>query len=396
MAAFAGLRGTGNWGADERPKDFRETILWTNPNGSAPLTALMAKMKKEAPDDPEFNWWEEALEAVRVTVNEVGGYVSTDTILTIDSGGLYLVPGNTLMIEKAEDLAYTNEILKVTAVNSDTEIVVARGAAGTTPAAIADGAALTCIGSAFAEGTGKSTISQRNPTKKRNYCQIFKTLCGITETAKRTKARTGDAFSNDKKRKMFDHSVQLEFAFMFGKAHEAVGSNGKPERFTGGLRQFIQTNVTIFTSTPDEDDILEALYPVFNYNSKSMAGDERIVLAGNGFLNSLNKVARNATSSRVNFSEIIKVYGMNLQRWITPQGSFGIKTHPLMNLHPLYNYSAFVVDPSNLIYRPLRDTKLVPNVQANDVDAQEDMWLTEAGLELHHEETMAYLGNVVV
>ena len=44
--AVAGLRGTGDWGTDERPKNFRETILWRDPNGSAPLTALMSKMKK--------------------------------------------------------------------------------------------------------------------------------------------------------------------------------------------------------------------------------------------------------------------------------------------------------------------------------------------------------------
>jgi hypothetical protein len=41
--AIAGLRGTGDWGTDERPKNFREMILWRNPNGQAPLTAIMAK-----------------------------------------------------------------------------------------------------------------------------------------------------------------------------------------------------------------------------------------------------------------------------------------------------------------------------------------------------------------
>lgn len=58
MPAIAGLRGTGSgdWGTDERPKNFREMILWRNPNGSAPLTALMAKMRTESTDDPEFAW----------------------------------------------------------------------------------------------------------------------------------------------------------------------------------------------------------------------------------------------------------------------------------------------------------------------------------------------------
>ena len=56
MTAIAGLRGTGDWATDERPKNFREMILWRRPNGKAPLTALMAKMKSEATNDPEFAW----------------------------------------------------------------------------------------------------------------------------------------------------------------------------------------------------------------------------------------------------------------------------------------------------------------------------------------------------
>lgn len=54
--AVAGLRGTGDWGTDERPKNFREYILWRRPNGMAPLTALLSKMKSEKSNDPEFAW----------------------------------------------------------------------------------------------------------------------------------------------------------------------------------------------------------------------------------------------------------------------------------------------------------------------------------------------------
>jgi hypothetical protein len=57
-SGIAGLRGsgTGDYAADERPKNFREMILWRDPNGGTPLTALMSKMKTEAVDDPEFSW----------------------------------------------------------------------------------------------------------------------------------------------------------------------------------------------------------------------------------------------------------------------------------------------------------------------------------------------------
>jgi hypothetical protein len=90
---------------------------------------------------------------------------------------------------------------------------------------------------------------------------------------------------------------------------------------------------------------------------------------------------------------VFKVYGMNLQKWVTPQGTFGIKTHPLMNLHSRYTNSMFVLDMSNIHYRYLRDTKYEPIVGTNGKDSEAGQWITEAGFEIRHEETMAYIGG---
>lgn len=53
--AFLGMRGNGDWTTDQRPKNWREAILFRYPNGSAPLTAILSKMGSEKVDDPEFN-----------------------------------------------------------------------------------------------------------------------------------------------------------------------------------------------------------------------------------------------------------------------------------------------------------------------------------------------------
>ena len=393
--AFAGLRGTGDWGVDERPKNFREMILWRNPNGTAPLTALMSKMKTEKTDDPEFSWWEEELNAVRVELNE--NALAADGTLTLVSGGLALVVGDILLVSKTEIAAYDNEIMEVTGVNSDTEITVTRGAAGSTAADTGTGpfATLTKIGNVYAEGTNSPDVTSDNPVKALNYAQIFKTAYELTGTVQVTRARTGDPLKNDKKRKMFQHSAALEFAFLFGKAFETTGANGKPKRYTGGLREFITTNADVSTGANTEDDFLDKIYPVFDYDAGN-AGSERLIFAGNGFLNNLNKLARNSPSTRVNFDGTVKAYGMELQKWVLPQGTVYVRTHPLMNTHPIYNLSAFVIDPSAIVYRPLRDTKPQDNIQAPDADTRKGQWLTEAGIEVRHEKTLAYLGNFII
>jgi len=183
----------------------------------------------------------------------------------------------------------------------------------------------------------------------------------------------------------------MEFAFLFGKPYETTGSNGKPLRYTGGLRNFITTNVTVFTTTPTETTFINAVTPVFNYDAGG--GNQRIIFCGNGFLNSLNKLAK--AGMQVRTDEVVKLYGMSLTRWIIPQGEFLLKTHPLMNTHARYTNSAFVIDGSALKYRYMRDTTNQDNIQAPDADEQKGQWLTEAGLEVHHEKTMAYLGNFV-
>lgn len=397
LAAFAGLRGTGDWGADERPKNFREMILWRNPNGSAPLTALLSKMASESVNDPEFSWWEEELRAIRLQINGVINTL-TSTIFVVDaesasvSGALNLVPGDLLQIEQAAESATPFEIVRVNGVANDTTFDVIRAQAGTTAQTVPDNTVLTKIGNVFAEGSTSPNVSQRNPTKKTNYCQIFKTAYEITETAKRTKSRTGDPLKNDKKRKMFDHSTALEMAFIFGRALEVVGPNGKPMRHTGGIRSFLTENVTIFGVAPTETTFLNAIQPVFDFDAGG--GNQRIVFGGNGALTSLNKLAK--AGMQVRTDEVVKVYGMELQKWVLPQGTLLFRTHPLFNTHPRYTNSMLVLDPAGIKYRYMRDTTLQDNIQSNDADEQKGQWLTEAGLEIHHTRTMAYLGNFVV
>jgi len=400
--AVAGLRGTGDWGTDERPKNFREMILWRRPNGRAPLTALLAKMKSERVNDPEFAWWEEELNALRLQINFTTGYATSATSLVVDSGnGDELVPGDVLLVEGAIVTgAYAHEILVVSTVVDSSNFTVARAQAGTTAAAIANDAFLTKIGSVFAEGSSSPQAATRNPTKLYNYNQIFKTSYRITETAKLTHARTGDPLANDKKRKMFDHSVAMELAFLFGKRYENAtgGSNGKPLRFTGGflymLSQYASTRIKGYTTTPTESVLLDDIYPIWDYDSE--AGDQRICFAGNGFLNSLNKLANNASNTRINFNGYVTVYGMKLAEWIFPQGSIYVRTHPLFNTHGRFTNDALIFDPSVLRYRYMRDTKPQDNIQLPDADEQKGQWLSECGMEMQHAKTAKWLSNFVV
>lgn len=400
MSAVAGLRGTGDWATDERPKNFRELILWRNPNGSTPIFALMARVPKESTDDPDFSWWDEPNDLLRLQVN--GALGSGDTTIIVDSGdpsasapgavyGLatHLKAGDLLMVEPATDAATFNpEVLEVTGVVSATEFTVKRGASGTTAAAIADNLFLLHIGSAYAEGTDAPTATSRNPIKYSNFCEIFKNTYEITGTATETHTRTGDPVKNDKMRKMFDHSRSIELAMLFGQKSEVVGDNGKPKRTMDGLRKFIPAaTTTILAGGYTLNDVLDAVTPVFDFDTP--AGDTRIAFCGNGALNAWNKkiaAASGMTAVKIDVNQNAKVFGVSFTEFILPQGRIFLKTHPLLNRHALYQNSMFIVDFSALKWRPMRnrDTKFKDNIQNPGEDVRRGFWQTEAGIEVRY------------
>lgn len=409
MSGIAGLRGTGDWGTDERPKNFREGILRFNPNGTSPIFALSSKSGKKTVNDPEFAWWSEGNVLTRLQVN--GAAASTDTLINVDSAdpttstmsanlgtATNLKPGDLLLVEPAADQAtYNHEIIEVDTVISDTQFTAKRGAGGTTPAAIGNDIWLTLIGSAYAEGTGIPRAVSRNPLKSFNYIQIFKDTYELTGTADKTETRTNNNYSEDKKRKMFKHSQDIEWSILFGTRSETTSTdNGKPKRTMGGLRTFIPAaNTTIFAAAVTPAALLDALAPAFNF-STSGAGDSRMVFAGNQALIELSKAFSNEAVYTVN--NVMKVYGMDFQEFVLPNGRVLMKSHPLLSLHGLYKYSAFVVDFAALKYvtmtgRP--DGKAKDDVQAEDEDVRRGFWQTDCsemvdfgGL------SMAYLGNI--
>lgn len=412
MSAVAGIRGTGDWATDERPTSFREAILWRTPNGATPITGLMSKAGKEDTDDPQFQWWDEPVDIVRLQVN--GALSATDTTIVVDSTdnsasspdnpwgtAKHLAAGDILMAEPVTDAAtFTVEYLKVTSVQSDTQFTVSRGAAGSTAATIADNIFLLKVGSAFAEGTSEPAATSRNPTEYSNYCQIFKTAYDVTGTASKTATRTGDTLKNERKRRAFDHARDQEFAFLFGRKAQTTGANNKPERYMDGIRRIIPSKTTtVFTGavsmTGATNNFLDSVYKVFDYNTE--AGDQRIGICGNGALNELNKMIAKDSNTQVQYAGEVDLYGMTLTKIVLPQGTIYLKTHPLLNRHSLYTKSMWLLDFSALKLRPMkgRDTDFMDNIQAKGEDAIRGLWQTEIGLEYRYGGlTLGYLGNI--
>jgi hypothetical protein len=183
----------------------------------------------------------------------------------------------------------------------------------------------------------------------------------------------------------------MEKAFIWGDAVESTGAAGLPLRGTGGILSFLTTNKGNATfdqagtlTEPELDTIMEA---IFRYGS-----NQKLILAGSTLINAFSFFAKKG--GNINLTPMSTTYGMAISEYRSPFGSLMIKNHPLFSQHPVWRGNGLIIDPQNIIYRPLDDTKFIKNRQNNGDDASKDEFLTECGLEVHFEETHGYITGV--
>ena len=111
----------------------------------------------------------------------------------------------------------------------------------------------------------------------------------------------------------------------------------------------------------------------------------------------MGKVIQGATGIRMELGNVIKVFGMDFQEFIMPQGRLLLKSHPLMSQHAIYKKAMFVLDFSVIKYVALkgRDTKTTDDIQTKGEDVRRGFVQTECSLMVDGGGiSQAYLGNI--
>ncbi|KKK64972.1 hypothetical protein LCGC14_2978830, partial [marine sediment metagenome] len=309
-----GLRTTADFNSyRERPENWRMGILWLEPNGDAPLYALSSLMTSEKTDDPVFHWFDEEVAHYRVALD---ANISTtgQTAITVASGALHFKPGDVIYVEESAE-----HLMVTTDPTSDTALTVSRGFAGTTAATVTYASAgvnpnLLLMGSAYEEGSDAPEGRSVDATERDNYCQIFRNTFEITNTARATTYRTGDAAKNDRKRCLHRHSVNIEMAFLLSEKSSAL-FNGKPRRTTDGIvTQIPADNVFTPASGNLKMSVWEGyLMEIFRYGS-----NEKFVLAGNQAVLGLQQMARLNAAYQLEQGQ--SEYGMKILNFTSPFG----------------------------------------------------------------------------
>lgn len=415
--AFLGMRGSGDFTVDgQRPKNWRETILYLYPNGKMPLTAMMSMMSSESVNDPEFNWYTQTLTKQTGTIT--GVYTEATLTTAYTGSGAY---EDTLYLKMAEadlaDFRIGHQVLlryaTDTSVDKNAKVVgrVAAGASSylivelleadnTSGNDISDATICMVIGNINAEGADMPSSISYDPVKMSNLTQIFRTPLSITRTARKTHLRTGDAYQKMKREALEMHGIEMEKAIIWGVKTERIGANGKPERTTGGIIQSIKTyapeNVVDFrtwsTANHSAEDWTEnyagedfmdtQLEVLFRYGET-----EKLGICGSGAVLGINKLVKNR--SDFTFTSQTTSYGIKVMTLETPFGTLHLKTHPLFSHEASNRNTVILLEPKNLRYRYIDDTQFYGEGEKQNTghtrrDSTDEEYLTEMGIEFHH------------
>ena len=388
MTAIQGLRGTGQFTSDFRPTNYRELFTLLEPNGTAPLQALLAMTGSESTDDPKYNHFRDELPDRTLTTSAAVTNAATSVVYTNDDDEAFIVAGTLIYVPS------TGEVLRVTANNTTTNtLTVTRGVGQSgTGQAIASGAELVIAGHADQEGGTSPDPISFDPTTDFNYTQIFKTSISVSGTLQNTYLRTGDKEQEQLTKALKLHMGDIERAMFFGRRDEVNGTTANPTRYTGGLLASI-TNVsdaasafaTANTITEKEFDRL-LVEDIFAYGS-----NEKIMFAGPRCISNLMEIGKN----RWQPTAIDNAYGVSFTRYTTFAGDLLVYMHPMFRQVAGLEKQAVILDMPHLKYRYLegRDTSLVRDIQNNDFDGVKHMYMTECGLEMTHSKVHHVIKN---
>jgi hypothetical protein len=287
-------------------------------------------------------------------------------------------------------IATTGENCTVSSVSADA-IAVTRAVGGVSAiTGAASGGDLIKIGNAAAEGATLGTLIQTKKVANYNYAQIQRDPWGFTNTLVASKLYGGPEPANEAKKKLIEHKRQLENTLFWGVRDINTGGTA-PVGYCGGIFQYVTSNITSGVGNLTESVFEAFLRKAFRYGSQN-----KVIFVSPLVASALSSFPQGKLAPP---SPDINKYGVSLSTYQSASGA----TVQIMVKRDWYDFQSadgqyggigVVVDMEDVKMRPLRDTVLKPDRQANDEDSVKQEYLTEWSFELGNEKKHAIISGI--
>ena len=371
--------------SNQRVVDMSPTIAMLEPD-EAPLTTMLQKTSKRAAYSQKVEWLSDELVPRLTTLS--ASATSSATALSVATGtGTYFRPGDVIRI------ATTGENCAVSAVSADTVYVVTRtlgGTSGVTSISAASGVDIIKVGNAAAEGATLGTLIQTKKVANFNYAQIQRDPWGFTNTLVASKLYGGPEPANEAKKKLIEHKRQLENSLFWG-VRDLITTGGTPIGYVGGIYQYVTSNITSSTGA-----LTEALFETFLRKAFRYGSQNKVMFCSPIVASALSSFPQGKLAPP---SPSIDTFGVSLSKYQSASGAMvdiAVKRdwYDFQTAGNQYGGIGVVVDMDDITMRPLRDTVLKPDRQANDEDSIKQEYLTEWSLELGLEKKHAIISGI--
>ena len=377
---LSGLVDSGDVLADELVVDMSEDIKHLDPDESQ-FTTMLQKIASEEATQYKVNWLELELFPRLSAVATSATSAATTLVVTTGEGAYF----------RANDVvrnATTGEAYHVVSVSTDT-LTIIRSIGDTAAASAQTGEQLLIVSNASKQG---ATLGTRKIVKKVlgfNYTQIVRHPFGFTNTNQAVSHYGGKPLMVEAEQKLIAHKRSLEYlAFWGARDYLTNAGDSEPTGYAGGLVEYITTNVDDAGGTLTEANFEAYLRDGLQHGSRNKVIFLAPIVQGaiSGFLrDSIQPAGLNE-----------RLWGAKVDAYIS--GAYGTRV-PLIVKRDWNDFStagdqyggwAFGVDMDSVKIRPLRtrNTKMLPNRQANDADETTHEYLTELSFEVsqqsHH------------
>jgi hypothetical protein len=369
--------------SNERVIDMSDIVGRLETDFTQFTTALM-KVRSKAANSTKVEWLEDRLMPRKSAL--AASATSAASSIDVTSGeGVYFNVGdlvrNTL----------TGEAYEVTGVTTDAVGITRSIGTAAAASSASAGAELLIIGNASLQGATAPTAKVVERTAVYNYTQIFRNSYSFTRSLTQSALYTGGEPNYERKKKGIEHKRSLEAALFFG-ARDLDTGGSEPQGFMGGLIEYLTTNLHDAGGAMTATELDTFLQTDLQYGNQN-----KVIFAAPTVSRVISTFARDNWTRATPENSI---WGVKIDGLVS--GAFGYEVPVFVKREwgefsaasNGYGSRAFVVDMDKVRIRPLQNTVLLRNRQANDADRVTEEYLTETSFELHNEAAHAMIYGV--
>lgn len=410
-----GLRGSNTYPDAFKVESWREKILEIAPNGVATLVALTSRSAKKGGflTSRTHNWTLRRLSPQNGAVT--GVYVDADLatayVYATDAGTFGAI-GGVVYLEVPEAVAkmvrvghhvrafeaarwsnFCNGKCVETFLNGANSFIAIqlRTADGRdtedTTYNLSTVDMMRIIGNVNPTGGLRPNAITYIPTYIRNVTAIWRTPVIITGTDMAIALHgVQDNYLDNKAQGALYHGWEMEKDLIFSHLEESVGPNNENENTIMGIEEMLLTYLEdviddyrlnpAFTGLSWEEGGWEWLREIVRlanfYGTGTRQSAQSLVLVGDGAKSGIVALAEQHRQVEIQQSTID--FGLNIERVITPFGTFNIKDYPTFNYDESLRNSMLSVPPAGIKWLPMkgRDTKFRKSMNDESQDASYD------------------------